>query len=611
MQMQHFMQMQKQQQQLQQQQLTDAKQQLEDTQQRLHASTQPPPPPPLPLQQQFQYQQQLSQAATTSAEYTVTSSSATPYQDAHRGACQSAAAVAMAEAAMAAAALGVPPRALPPATPPSASLSLPSPSASLSLPPPPPPPAAVHSAALHRPQEPTFAPLQPHPAPPQPTMEPIDPAKAQLGKGVFAKVRMTHGRDGSIVAVKTYDHKEAKQEKSVAKHMLNEERLAGKIQHENIIAPMAVRHVDGATELEMEYAPGGTLEEHVKRLRRPLTEAEARKYFTQIVDAVVYLHANGISHRDIKLENVVLDADGNAKLVDFGAAREGGADKFLVSMQGTPAYMAPEVAMQRAHKGGPADVWALGVVLYNLVSGGAFPFWGKNMDDLRRNITAQGLRFPANLSAPCRDLLTLLLQKSSAVRVSASDVRKHPWLGTDAPAKPASAAQAMHTAENACGAAPSQPSERIFSPTNMAIAAEAAAAATAAARADPLHAARAAASKRLQQQQPPPSGESTPAASPRTGYATPTYAPNFPAGYAPPGSRPSTAGSAPSSKFTVGSASSGGLAGTPRSASKLAGLMSGNGRPGTPAQAAGKPVAIGHSRASSAANLGFGIGGRR
>ena len=79
--------------------------------------------------------------------------------------------------------------------------------------------------------------------------------------------------------------------------------------------------------------------------------------FRQVVDAVVYLHEKGICHRDIKGENVVLDADGNCKLVDFGAAKEGGADTFLMSMQGTPAYMAPEVAQQRAHKGGPADVF--------------------------------------------------------------------------------------------------------------------------------------------------------------------------------------------------------------------------------------------------------------
>jgi len=298
-------------------------------------------------------------------------------------------------------------------------------------PPPTPPPAAPPTPVM--PPPPVTAP----PAPLQPTQAPkqtIDPAKANLGKGVFARVRMSHGRDGEIVAVKTYDHKEAKEERAVAKHMLNEERLAGRIQHENIIAPQVARKKAGCTELEMEYAPGGTLEAKLKKLGRPLSEEEAAKYFRQVVDAVVYLHGEGICHRDIKLENIVLDADGNARLVDFGAARDTGTETFLMSMQGTPAYMAPEVAGQRAHKGGPADVWALGVILYNLVSGGAFPFWGKNMDDLRRNITAAPLKLPHHLSQPCRDLLTQLLSKSSATRLTAADVRASKWLASfDAP----------------------------------------------------------------------------------------------------------------------------------------------------------------------------------
>merc|ERR1719230_203491 len=153
-----------------------------------------------------------------------------------------------------------------------------------------------------------------------------------------------------------------------------------------------------------------------------MPEPDARRLFRQVVDAVVYLHQKGICHRDIKMENVVLDADGNARLVDFGAAKEGGADTFLMSMQGTPAYMAPEVAQQKAHKGGPADVWALGVLLYNLVSGGAFPFWGKDMNDLRRNISAAPLKIPTHLSAACKDLLQRLLQKSSSTRLSVADV---------------------------------------------------------------------------------------------------------------------------------------------------------------------------------------------
>jgi len=266
------------------------------------------------------------------------------------------------------------------------------------------------------------------------------------------------------------------------------------------------------------------------------------------------LHTNAIAHRDIKLENIVLDAEGNARLVDVGAAKEGGAHTFLHSMQGTPAYMAPEVAQSRVHKGGPADIWALGVLLYNLISGGAFPFWGRSMEELKRNITAQPLRLPNHLSPACRDLITQLLQKSSTSRLSAADILKHRWLASRRSLPPAGASDELDV--------------------EAAIAAEAAQAA--ANYRGELHAARAATAQRLQQsQQPYPAG-----APHRRGMAA-QYAHGardpITGGvrdYASPASRPGSArSSAPDS---------------PRSNSKLANLMSGGGTRGMPMGAAGR-----------------------
>jgi serine/threonine protein kinase len=424
------------------------------------------------------------------------------------------------------------------------------PAAAPAAPPPPPPPAAA-------------APVT---APPQP----INPADAHLGKGVFAKVRLTHGRDGQMVAVKTYDHKEAKSERAVQKHMINEEKLAGKLQHENIIAPQVARKGGGVTELEMEYAPGGTLDDYLKKLGRPMREEEARKTFKQLVDAVHYLHeTKGICHRDIKLENVVLDADGNARLVDFGAAKEGGAHNFLTSMQGTPAYMAPEVAQSRAHKGGPADVWALGVLLYNLVSGGAFPFWGKSMDELKRNITAAPPRLPAGLSPSCRDLLTKLLQKSSAIRLSVLDVRKHPWLNQDAPEVTAAAVPVG----SAPVAEPHHPyHDRPTKVVNAAVVADAAAAASA--YRGELSAARAAAAGRIVSQQQSQQQQSQ---QQQSQQQQPQQQPYQNAQYQYVSRNPITGGPASASRPSTANS----LA-SPRSASKLAGLMNAaNARPGT------------------------------
>ena len=455
------------------------------------------------------------------------------------------------------------------------------------------PPSPLPAAPLPPPTPPVAA------AAPAFAAAPLDPAAAHLGKGVFAKVRLTHKADGQMVAVKTYDHKEAKEERAVAKHMANEERLAGKLHHENIIAPQVVHKGGGKTQLEMEYAPGGTLEEHVKQLKKPMSEAEARRLFRQIVDATVYLHAKGICHRDIKMENVVLDAEGNARLVDFGAAKEGGANTFLMSLQGTPAYMAPEVAQQKAHKGGPADVWALGVLLYNMVSGGAFPFWGRNMDDLRHNISNQSLRIPPHLSAPCKDLLNKLLQKSSAIRLSANDVRRHAFLkeqpGEVVPtlkdftvsqpiAEAAPISEVDESAAWAAAAAHVPPAYPQRNAVNAGVNAEAAAAASA--YRGELASARAAASQRLRQVSEPAAGgdardgekkycHSPSRQAPQYQYASRNPITGGPgAGVGLGGSRPSSAaGSRP------GSAGPQYCVESPRS-SKLANLMNGSGTPG-------------------------------
>eukprot|EP00962_Isochrysis_galbana_P012757 scaffold3616_cov124-Isochrysis_galbana.AAC.3 len=178
---------------------------------------------------------------------------------------------------------------------------------------------------------------------------------APLGKGAFARVRLGRDKGGRPMAVKVYQHKEAEEQPCVARHLYNEARLAGRLEHANIIAPRRAVHRDGRTELEMEFAPGGNLGEYVAR-RRGLTEPQARRIFAQLVEGVGYLHAKDIAHRDIKLENVVLGANGTAKLCDFGAAREGARD-LTRSIQGTPAYMAPECHAGAPHRAAPADLW--------------------------------------------------------------------------------------------------------------------------------------------------------------------------------------------------------------------------------------------------------------
>ena len=229
------------------------------------------------------------------------------------------------------------------------------------------------------------------------------------------------------MAVKSYGHAEMEQNACVRQHLMNENAIAARhLEHEGIIAPQSVVRRQGRTEVQMEYAPGGNLGEYARR-RNGLSEGEARRLFRQIVEAVGYLHAKDICHRDIKPENIVLDSQRNAKLVDFGAAREG-AHVMLHSVQGTPAFMAPEVMQGRAHAGAPSDVWSLGVTLVSLLLPDQLPFWGKDIRELKHAIAREPPKLPSTLSASCRDLLRKLLRKQAACRMTIDDVRKHPWV---------------------------------------------------------------------------------------------------------------------------------------------------------------------------------------
>ena len=132
------------------------------------------------------------------------------------------------------------------------------------------------------------------------------------------------------------------------------------------------------------------------------------------------------------MENIVLDADGNAKLVDFGAAREGGTDQLPDVNAGHSGIHGARDCESKGAQGRAGGHLPGVVLLFNLVSGGAFPFWGRNMDDLRRNIMAQPLKLPSHLTPAAKDLITKLLQKSSAIRMTIHDVRKHAFKGGDA-----------------------------------------------------------------------------------------------------------------------------------------------------------------------------------
>ena len=134
----------------------------------------------------------------------------------------------------------------------------------------------------------------------------------------------------------------------------------------------------------MEEAAGGDLVSYV-RLKGALEEDTAREIFREIVYGLGHINSRSVLHRDIKLDNILLDADGAVKICDFGVSREITGDEILYEKSGTPAYIAPEILKDKGYYGRKEDIWSAGVVLYTMLSGN-FPFHADTVEEVARII---------------------------------------------------------------------------------------------------------------------------------------------------------------------------------------------------------------------------------
>ncbi|XP_010146232.1 PREDICTED: NUAK family SNF1-like kinase 2, partial [Eurypyga helias] len=151
------------------------------------------------------------------------------------------------------------------------------------------------------------------------------------------------------VAIKSIRKDKIKDEQDLV-HIRREIEIMSSLNHPHIIAVHEVFENSSKIVIVMEYASKGDLYDYISERQR-LTEQEARHFFRQVVSAVYYCHKNGIVHRDLKLENILLDANGNIKIADFGLSNVYQQDKLLQTYCGSPLYASPEIINGRPYKG--------------------------------------------------------------------------------------------------------------------------------------------------------------------------------------------------------------------------------------------------------------------
>ncbi|BFZ10537.1 hypothetical protein BsWGS_13576 [Bradybaena similaris] len=246
-----------------------------------------------------------------------------------------------------------------------------------------------------------------------------------LGEGTYGKVKLAIDKGtGEHVAIK-YIKKTKIQDETDQARIRREIQIMSSLRHQHIVNVREVFEKKDKIVLVMDYAPGGELYDYLNKMGR-LTEEEARRIFRQIVSAVHHCHENGVVHRDLKLENIILDNDGNVKIADFGLSNYFQPDSTLSTFCGSPLYASPEIVNGNPYHGPEVDVWSLGVILYTLVYG-AMPFESSNVAILRQQI-CHGLYSEPIIASEAAGLIHHMLTVTPSRRATMEDILHHWWV---------------------------------------------------------------------------------------------------------------------------------------------------------------------------------------
>ncbi|CAJ1932795.1 unnamed protein product [Sphenostylis stenocarpa] len=257
-----------------------------------------------------------------------------------------------------------------------------------------------------------------------------------IGSGNFGVARLMKDKHTEeLVAVK-YIERGDKIDANVRREIINHRSL----RHPNIVRFKEVILTPTHLAIVMEYASGGELFERICKAGR-FGEDEARFFFQQLISGVSYCHAMEVCHRDLKLENTLLDGSPapRLKICDFGYSKSSVLHSQPKSTVGTPAYIAPEVLLKKEYDGKIADVWSCGVTLYVMLVG-AYPFEDPEEPTNFRKTIHRILKVQysipdyVHISPECRLLISRIFVADPAQRITISEIQSHEWFLTNLPA---------------------------------------------------------------------------------------------------------------------------------------------------------------------------------
>ncbi|OHT00420.1 CAMK family protein kinase [Tritrichomonas foetus] len=251
--------------------------------------------------------------------------------------------------------------------------------------------------------------------------------KMELGKGAFASVYLAvHKVHYYPIALKIFDILDDEDE---MEDVDVETAIFESFDNPLICSIYDVFEFQGHKCLILEFVEGESLLDYANE-NGPFTSAQVRFLFLQIATAVCSLHKQHIVHRDIKCENIIVNYNGNIKLIDFGfSVPLNPGDPLLTDTCGSPAYVAPEVVVGIPY-GYEVDIWSLGVILY-AISFGRLPFDHQNVVDIITMVATVEPEIPMDASPLLADLIQKLLNKDPAQRITFEDIFKHPWITRD------------------------------------------------------------------------------------------------------------------------------------------------------------------------------------